>query len=130
MNKRRPRVSVAFARRKEAHGGNVGSAAGMLSSVLAGYRGVPRAGYMPIRTEIDPPPAMAEAVAHGPVGVPVIVKEASPLLFSRWEPDWHCGWSFGARVPAVADYFEPELVIVPLVAFTCRWAIGVWRWVL
>jgi 5-formyltetrahydrofolate cyclo-ligase len=25
---------------------------------------------------------------------------------------------FGARVPAVADYFEPELVIVPLVAFT------------
>ena len=45
---------TAFARRKEAHSGNVGSAAGMLSSVLAGYRGVPCAGYMPIRTEIDP----------------------------------------------------------------------------
>ncbi|NCX83080.1 MAG: 5-formyltetrahydrofolate cyclo-ligase [Rhodobacteraceae bacterium] len=85
---------AAFARRKEAHSGNTGSAAGMLSSVLAGYRGVPCAGYMPIRTEIDPLPAMAEAAAHGPVGVPVIVKEASPL------------------------YFEPELVIVPLVAFT------------
>ena len=59
---------AAFARRKEAHSGNAGSAAGMLSSVLAGYRGVPCAGYMPIRTEIDPLPAMAEAAAHGPVG--------------------------------------------------------------
>ncbi len=43
---------AAFARRKEAHSGNAGSAAGMLSSVLAGYRGVPCAGYMPIRTEM------------------------------------------------------------------------------
>ncbi len=110
---------AAFARRKEAHGDNAGSAAGMLSSVLAGYRGVPCAGYMPIRTEIDPLPAMAEASAHGPVGVPVIVKEASPLLFSSWDPD--CALvdgSFGAQVPVVADYFEPELVVVPLVAFT------------
>ena len=55
----------------------------------------------------------------GTVGVPVIVKEASPLLFSRWEPDCTLvDGPFGARVPAVADYFEPELVIVPLVAFT------------
>ena len=110
---------AAFARRKEAHATNTGSAAGLLSSVLAGYRGVPTAGYMPIRTEIDPLPAMAEAAAHGPVGVPVIVKEAAPLLFSRWEPDCTLvDGPFGARVPEFADYFEPELVIVPLVAFT------------
>ena len=35
---------AAFARRKEAHATNTGSAAGLLSSVLAGYRGVPTAG--------------------------------------------------------------------------------------
>ena len=110
---------AAFARRKEAHATNTGSAAGLLSSVLAGYRGVPTAGYMPIRTEIDPLPAMAEAAAHGPVGVPVIVKGSAPLLFSRWEPDCTLvDGPFGARVPEFADYFEPELVIVPLVAFT------------
>ena len=110
---------AAFARRKEAHATNTGSAAGLLSSDLAGYRGVPTAGYMPIRTEIDPLPAMTEAAAHGSVGVPVIVKEAAPLLFSRWEPDCTLvDGPFGARVPEFADYFEPELVIVPLVAFT------------
>ena len=61
---------AAFARRKAAHGGNAGSAAGMLSSVLAGYRGVPCAGYMPIRTEIDPLPAMVEAAAMDPLVCP------------------------------------------------------------
>ena len=107
---------AAFARRKEAHSGNAGSAAGMLSSVLAGYRGVPCAGYMPIRTEIDPLPAMAEAAAHGPVGVPVIVKEASPLLFSRWEPD--CALvdgPFGAR-------FLRLRIILNLNWLLCRWS--------
>ena len=63
---------AAFARRKVAHEAGVGSAA-LLSSILAGYRGVPVAGYMAMRTEIDPTPAMDEAAAHGPVGVPVIL---------------------------------------------------------
>ncbi len=49
-----------------------GAAPDCLSQVLGDHRGVPLAGYMPIRTEIDPLPAMAEAAAHGPVGVPVI----------------------------------------------------------
>ena len=111
--------TAAFARRKAAHAETTGSSAGLLSSVLAGYRGVATAGYMPIRTEIDPLPAMAEVAAHGCVGVPVIVKQAAPLLFSRWEPDCTLvDGPFDARVPEVADYFEPELVIVPLVAFT------------
>ena len=63
---------AAFARRKAAHEGAGPGRSGLLSEVLAGHRGVPLAGYMPIRTEIDPLPAMAEAAAHGPVGVPVI----------------------------------------------------------
>ena len=54
---------IAFAARREAHAADQGRGAGLLSSVLAGYRGVPLAGYMPIRTEIDPRPAMAEACA-------------------------------------------------------------------
>ncbi|MGD9862523.1 MAG: 5-formyltetrahydrofolate cyclo-ligase [Pseudodonghicola sp.] len=109
---------AAFARRQIAHDAGGAGRAGLLSTVLAGYRGVPLAGYMPIRTEIDPRPAMAEAVAYGPVGVPVIQGVALPLRFSRWEPGCEIVIGpFGAAIPAVTDYFEPEILIVPLVAF-------------
>ena len=109
---------VAFARRKTAHAGAAPGAAGHLAEVIAGYRGVPLSGYMAIRTEIDPLPVMEEATAHGPVGVPVIQGKGQPLKFSRWEPG--CALKagpFGAMIPEVDDFFEPEILIVPLVAF-------------
>lgn len=110
---------AAFAARKRAHAADRGGASGVLSSVLAGYRGVPLAGYMPIRTEIDPLPAMSEAAAHGPVAVPVIQANGLPLKFSRWSPGapMHAG-PFGAQVPLVEEIIVPEILIVPLVAFT------------
>ena len=109
---------AAFEWRKRAHAASSGADAARLSEFLAGYRGVPLAGYMPIRTEIDPLPAMEEAAAHGRVGVPVITGEAKPLLFSRWEPGIAMkSGPFGASIPEKDDYFEPEILIVPLVAF-------------
>ncbi|MEM7075688.1 MAG: 5-formyltetrahydrofolate cyclo-ligase [Pseudomonadota bacterium] len=109
---------AAFARRKDAHAAAAPAQAAHLSAFLAGHRGVPVAGYMPIRTEIDPLPAMAEAAAHGPVGVPVIGGTGKPLQFSHWHPDGPMrDGPFGARVPHVDNFFEPEIVIVPLVAF-------------
>lgn len=109
---------AGFARRKAAFDSAAPGQAAHLSQVLAGHRGVALSGYMPIRTEINPLPAMEEAAAHGPVGVPVITGEGQPLLFARWEPG--CAMTdgpFGAKIPAEASYFEPEIVIVPLVAF-------------
>ncbi|MEQ9242323.1 5-formyltetrahydrofolate cyclo-ligase [Roseovarius indicus] len=109
---------AAFARRKAAHEAAPPGEAGHLAEVLAGYRGVPLSGYMAIRTEIDPLPVMAEAAAHGPVGVPVIQGKGLPLKFSRWEPG--CALKegpFGAMIPETDDFFEPEILIVPLVAF-------------
>ena len=112
---------AAFARRKEAFDAGYPAQSAYLSEVLAGYRGVPLAGYMPIRTEINPIPAMAEAAAHGPVGVPVIQAAGQPLKFSRWEPEGALkDGPFGAKVPLVDDYFEPEILIVPLVGFDAR----------
>lgn len=108
---------AAFARRQQAFDAGLSSSA-QLSSVLAGYRGVPTAGYMAMRTEIDPTPAMEEVAAHGPIGVPVILGAGQPLKFRVWEPD--CGMiegEFGARIPATGDWIEPEILIVPLVAF-------------
>lgn len=109
---------AAFARRKPLFEQANAAQAGYLSEVLAGYRGVPLSGFMPIRTEIDPRPAMAEACAHGPVGVPVIKKPNHPLSFARWTPETAMvPGTFGAMIPAETDFFEPEIVIVPLLAF-------------
>ncbi|MFD1342394.1 5-formyltetrahydrofolate cyclo-ligase [Litorisediminicola beolgyonensis] len=110
---------AGFARRKAAFDGQAPGAAGKLSELLAGHRGVPLAGYMPIRTEIDPVPAMEEAAAHGPVAVPVIEAAGQPLSFARWEPGAPMiDGPFGARIPAKLDWITPEILIVPLVAFS------------
>ena len=110
---------AAFARRKPLFEAANAAQSGYLSEVLAGYRGVPLSGFMPIRTEIDPTPAMAEACAHGPVGVPVITGEGQPLKFAQWTPETQMvSGAFGAAVPAEPQFFEPEIVIVPLLAFT------------
>lgn len=112
---------AAFARRKPLFAQANGAQAAHLSAVLAGYRGAPLSGFMPIRTEIDPTPAMAEASAHGPVGVPVIVAPGAPLHFARWAPGTvMVEGAFGASVPAQITLMEPEIVIVPLLAFDRR----------
>lgn len=109
---------AAFARRASAHGARPGIEAALLSTVLAGYRGRPTSGYLAIRTEIDPLPAMREAAAHGPFCVPVIQGMGLPLTFSRWTPGCALRTGpFGAMVPEVDDFIEPEVLIVPLVAF-------------
>jgi len=109
---------AAFARRKAAFDAANAAQSAYLSEVLAGYRGVPLAGYSPMRTEIDPLPALAEAAAHGCVGMPVIAAEATPLDFRAWTPGCEMiHGAFGAMIPAKGDWIEPEIVVVPLVAF-------------
>jgi len=109
---------AALLRRRAAFEAGHPAQAAHLSALLAGYRGAPVAGYLPIRTEIDPTPAMAEAAAHGPVGVPVIRAAGQPLVFSAWDPDTPLrDGPFGARIPATEQVMVPEIVIVPLVAF-------------
>ena len=110
---------AAFTVRKAAHAAGQGQAAGLLADVLAGHRGCVLAGYMPMRTEIDPLPAMA---AHtGTVCVPVIPGPAQPLRFREWTPG--CAMipgEFGALIPAEGAWIEPEVLIVPLLSFDAR----------
>lgn len=110
----------ALSRRAAVHGqGRDAAAQAHLAEVLRGRAGAVLAGYMPMRTEIDPLPAMA---AHpGPVCVPVIVGKAMPLRFRRWAPG--CALvpgPFGAAVPATGDWLVPSVLIVPLLAFDDR----------
>lgn len=110
--------ALAFAARKEAHDKGLGHADHLLR-VLEEFRGLPLAGYAQMRTEIDPAPALQAASAHGPVGLPVIQGAGLPLKFRTWTPD--CAMTtgtFGANIPATGDWMTPEILIVPLVAFS------------
>ena len=108
---------AGFARRKLAYQQGLDVAAqAALRSALAPYRGRVLSGYMPIRTEVDPMPVMAEW--DGPVGVPVIQGAGKALAFHRWQPGrTMMDGPFGARVPAGADPVVPKVLIVPLIAF-------------
>ncbi len=110
---------AAFAVRKEAFAKGQGQAAELLADYLAAQRGRVLSGYMPMRTEIDPLPAMA---AHqGPVGVPVIPGRAMALKFREWTPGCALeAGEFGALIPAEGAWLEPEVLIVPLLAFDAR----------
>jgi 5-formyltetrahydrofolate cyclo-ligase len=108
-----------FAQRKAAFAAGQGQAAEILADYLAQFGDDILAGYMPMRTEIDPLAAMA---AHpGVVGVPVIVGQGQALRFREWTPG--CGMvagEFGALVPQAGVWVVPRVVIVPLVAFDAR----------
>ena len=90
-----------------------------LKGVLSPWRGQALAGYVPIRTEIDPLPVMAGW--EGAVCVPVVRGAGLPLEFHRWTPDCEMvEGAFGAPVPAKSEVVEPQVLIVPLVAFDRR----------
>ncbi|WP_209425431.1 5-formyltetrahydrofolate cyclo-ligase [Pararhodobacter sp. SW119] len=111
---------AAFAARRAAQGAGLDAGAqGHLAAALAAQAAAPLAGYMPIRTEVDPLPVMA---AHrGPVGVPVILGPGQGLVFHRWAPDTPMiDGPFGARIPATAEVMVPQVLIVPLVGFDAR----------
>jgi 5-formyltetrahydrofolate cyclo-ligase len=110
---------AAFARRKVAFAAGQGQAAEILADYLAGQGGKVLSGYMPMRTEIDPLPAMA---AHqGPVGVPVIIGKGLPLRFREWTPGARMvEGAFKALIPEEGAWVEPEVLIVPMLAFDAR----------
>ena len=110
---------AAFATRKLAHAAGQGQAAEILADYLGAYRGCVLSGYMPMRTEIDPLPAMA---AHqGLVGVPVIIGKSMPLRFREWSPGARMvEGAFKALIPEDGVWVEPVVLIVPLLAFDAR----------
>ncbi len=116
--KARARAAAAEARALAFARGQ-GQAAELLADYLSGHPGRTLSGYMPFRTEIDPLPAMA---AHqGPVGLPVIPGRDQPLKFREWSPGAALvEGTFRALIPAEGAWLEPEIVIVPLLAFDAR----------
>lgn len=110
---------TALDTRREARDTIAGATAAQhLLEQLRGHSGQVISGYMPIRTEIDPLPAMLGMMAHSRVTVPVIQGDGLPLIFREWTPDAEMiDGPFGAMVPAEGDFLDPTVLIVPLLAF-------------
>jgi len=110
---------AGYARRKAAHAaGGDAMAQARLLEYLEPHEGQTLSGYMPIRTEIDPLPVMVKLSQSGFVTVPVIEAAGQPLTFRQWTPNCEMvAGPFGAKVPATGAWLEPEILIVPLIAF-------------
>ena len=119
MTRRRQDAFKSAARERQ-----VAAATGHLTSLLVRQFGDALsdqvlAGYMAMRTEIDPRNVMA---AHsGPVCVPVIPGRDMALEFHRWTPTTAMvEGKFKALIPQQRDPLVPTVLIVPLLAFDRR----------
>jgi 5,10-methenyltetrahydrofolate synthetase len=80
--------------------------------------------YWPIKGEFDALPALyrwSEADDKRRIGLPVVHKDTKQLRFHVWYPG--CAMeegAFKAYIPVEGAWVEPEVVIVPLVAFDGR----------
>ena len=76
-------------------------------------------GYLPMRSELNPLPLVAKLQNLGfPICMPVVVEKAKPLLFRLWQPDVATVSSpMGVIEPVEGEEKEPEILIVPLLAF-------------
>jgi 5-formyltetrahydrofolate cyclo-ligase len=86
-----------------------------------GFRVV--AGYWPMRDEIDPRPLLSALADSGrDVALPVVIARDRPLEFRRWRPGVALVTDrFGiAHPPADAAVIEPDVLLVPLLAFDRR----------
>ena len=115
---------TAYAARKQAFAlraetGAVAAATAHLLAEIGPPAGRIITGYMPIRTELDPIPAMTALHEAGArIGVPVIAGAGQPLDFREWTPGAALvEGPFGAMIPATGDRLIPDTLIVPLVGF-------------
>ncbi|SDK69618.1 5-formyltetrahydrofolate cyclo-ligase [Aliiruegeria lutimaris] len=108
----------AFALRKAAHSEHRAAASQALRDHLAGTAGQIIAGYLPIRTEADPLPAMEALCTANRIAVPIVIGPGMPLVFREWRPGFRLEeGAFGVMIPMDGAELVPDLIIAPLVAF-------------
>lgn len=80
----------------------------------------PVSAYWPLDAELDPRPVIEALHAAGhPVGLPVVVGTAQPLVFRRWQPGMSLEQgSFRVMVPPPeSPQLVPAIMLAPLLAF-------------
>jgi 5-formyltetrahydrofolate cyclo-ligase len=115
---------LALAARRKAHDKELDEAANRnLIGQLALYPNAKIiAAYMPIRTEVSPLATMTILYGQNKrICVPVIQDEGLPLKFQEWTPKAKMiDGLFGAAVPDIGEFLQPDVVITPLVSFDCN----------
>ncbi|MDV7143322.1 5-formyltetrahydrofolate cyclo-ligase [Tropicimonas sp. TH_r6] len=110
--------SAAFARRKAAHSAHAAAASEALNAHLSETRGRIVGGYLPIRTEANPLPALEMLARHNRIAMPIVSGAGLPLLFREWWPGCRLeAGTFDVMVPVEGADLVPDLIIAPLVAF-------------
>ena len=113
----------ASARRKAAHAAHpqAGHAlARHFRSAIQLPTGAAISGFWPMGEEIDVAPLLAQLHAAGhPIGLPVVMGKALPLVFRQWHPGLALiAGGFKTEVPPPsAPELVPRILIVPLLAF-------------
>ena len=109
----------AYARRKTADPTLSGTANRHLEAAVRAAPGKVVSAYWPIRTEIDPRPMIHALAASHMIGLPVVKGAGLPLAFRRWVPGakMEVG-AFGAEIPTDPGEVVPDILIVPLAAFS------------
>ena len=108
---------AGYARRKMAHAVE-GDVTDHLLAVLADLPGETVSGYWPILTEVDPRPALMALHPDRKIVLPVVDGPGQPLSFRFWTPEAAMiVGDFGAAIPVHKSGADPDILIVPLVAF-------------
>lgn len=119
--KRALRAEMRAARRGAALAapGAAEAAARLLPAAMAGRFAVV-AGYAPQGAELDPNPLMQRLEAAGAqIALPVSLAPGAPLAFRAWRPRHELERDAAGVLapPASAPELQPDLLIVPLLAF-------------
>lgn len=89
-------------------------------SAVTTWPGAIASAYWPMRDELDPLLALKALAAKGhPTCLPVVLGNNQPLVFRSWKPGQHLvTGAFGtSEPPPEAPEVEPDLLLVPLLAF-------------
>lgn len=109
----------AYARRKSADPSVADAANRHLEAAVRGTVGSMVSAYWPIRTEIDPRPTINALSQSFVIGLPVVAGAGLPLEFRRWMPGTEMEkGAYGAEIPITLETVIPDILIVPLAAFT------------
>ena len=112
---------AAFAARAAADRSGMDRANDHLLAAVRAAPGKVVSGFWPIRTEIDPRPALHALAETHDICLPVVAGTGLPLVFRRWTPGARMeSGAYGAMIPADPVEIEPSTLIVPLAAFDRR----------
>lgn len=97
------------------------AAATRLWARLRHVQGAVIAGYLPIRSEVDPRRTMAALAHDNRLCVPVVTGKGAPLRFREWWPGCPTApGAFGVEEPVEGGWRVPDVLIVPMVGFDAQ----------